>query len=419
MRPSEHEGRALFRGLNGGRGGRDPEAVARNQRGRLMGAMVEAVWRHGYAATTVAELVALAGVSKSTFYAHFQGKEECFLATFDAAVDALRERMDEARAGDGAPATGRLETALEVLGDGAVEQPRVAKLMTVESYAPGAAAVPHRNRFLGFLEEAVAEALGAERRDGDRPDPTARAVAAGICHAAYACVRDERPGGLAEGRGDLLEWALSYRDAGPAPGVPVEPPESTPPGRGEPSRRDAIARAALDVAAERGYAALTIPLISARAAISNQTFYEHFPSKQDAFLAGFSLVVEEVRETASAAYGRAGGGEEGVAAATWVLLERISRDELLASVALFELPALGAEVLDRRGLIRNCLGVLLPRGDRGAQGPSPLVVEAIVGGIATVVQLELAAGRAAGLTDLAPALARVALVPFRSAPLSA
>ena len=29
------------------------------------------------------------------------------------------------------------------------------------------------------------------------------------------------------------------------------------------------------------------PAISAAAAVSNQTFYEHFPGKQEAFLAGF------------------------------------------------------------------------------------------------------------------------------------
>ena len=48
--------------------------------------MVAAVARHGYAETTVGELVALAGVSKSTFYEHFPSKQECFLATFETIV---------------------------------------------------------------------------------------------------------------------------------------------------------------------------------------------------------------------------------------------------------------------------------------------------------------------------------------------
>ena len=43
----------------------------------------------GYADTTLRELVALAGVSKSTFYEHFESKQDCFLATFDDIVDEI------------------------------------------------------------------------------------------------------------------------------------------------------------------------------------------------------------------------------------------------------------------------------------------------------------------------------------------
>jgi AcrR family transcriptional regulator len=56
---------------------------------RLEGAMVEAVARHGFAGTTLRELVGLAGVSKSTFYQHFESKEDCFLATFDQIIAGL------------------------------------------------------------------------------------------------------------------------------------------------------------------------------------------------------------------------------------------------------------------------------------------------------------------------------------------
>ena len=70
--------------------------MARNQRGRLQGAMVEAVARHGFADTTLRELVSLAGVSKSTFYEHFESKQDCFLATFDYIGLEVERRVDEA-----------------------------------------------------------------------------------------------------------------------------------------------------------------------------------------------------------------------------------------------------------------------------------------------------------------------------------
>src|SRR4249919_1026617 len=72
----------------------EAEEVARNQRGRLQGAMVEAVARHGFSDTTLRELVSLAVVSKSTFYEHFTGKQDCFLATFDEIVLDVGGRVD-------------------------------------------------------------------------------------------------------------------------------------------------------------------------------------------------------------------------------------------------------------------------------------------------------------------------------------
>ena len=54
--------------------------------------MVEAVSRHGFAGTTLRELVALAGVSRTTFYEHFENKQDCFLQALDELVSRL-ERL--------------------------------------------------------------------------------------------------------------------------------------------------------------------------------------------------------------------------------------------------------------------------------------------------------------------------------------
>ena len=62
---------SLFRNLSGRPGGIGREDVARHQRARLEGAMLEAVGRHGFAHETIGELVGLAGVSRSTFYELF------------------------------------------------------------------------------------------------------------------------------------------------------------------------------------------------------------------------------------------------------------------------------------------------------------------------------------------------------------
>jgi AcrR family transcriptional regulator len=74
--------------------------VASSQRARLLAAMATVVARKGYAATTVADVVSAAGVSRSTFYELFTSKEACFLDAYREGVDellgAVREAVHEA-----------------------------------------------------------------------------------------------------------------------------------------------------------------------------------------------------------------------------------------------------------------------------------------------------------------------------------
>jgi AcrR family transcriptional regulator len=55
--------------------------------------MVESVYQRGYAGTSVAHVIALAGVSRRAFYEQFSNKEDCFLATYDALVAESRKRV--------------------------------------------------------------------------------------------------------------------------------------------------------------------------------------------------------------------------------------------------------------------------------------------------------------------------------------
>ena len=72
----------------------------RNQRERLFAAMAATVAEKGYAATTVADLLDLSGVSRSSYYDHFSDKQDCFLAAVEALLGpALEEVIDDAAAG--------------------------------------------------------------------------------------------------------------------------------------------------------------------------------------------------------------------------------------------------------------------------------------------------------------------------------
>jgi len=70
-----------------------------SQEGRLICAVADAVASKGYAETTVADVIALAGVSRRTFYEHFEDKEACFLASYDTGAKAIFDAMAVAAAG--------------------------------------------------------------------------------------------------------------------------------------------------------------------------------------------------------------------------------------------------------------------------------------------------------------------------------
>ena len=76
-----------------GRHGLSPEFVARNQRERLIAGLTEALYEVGYQKTTVSLIGQRAAVSKSDFYKHFESKDDCFVAAYDAAIERIREQV--------------------------------------------------------------------------------------------------------------------------------------------------------------------------------------------------------------------------------------------------------------------------------------------------------------------------------------
>jgi AcrR family transcriptional regulator len=72
------------------------EELRASQRGRLICAIADAVAAEGYPATSVADVIVRAGVSRRTFYEHFADKEACFLAAYDSGAQAIYDAMVEA-----------------------------------------------------------------------------------------------------------------------------------------------------------------------------------------------------------------------------------------------------------------------------------------------------------------------------------
>lgn len=434
-----HPAESLFPKLTGGPGRMPPEQVARHQKARLEGAMVEAVARNGFASTTLRELVTLAGVSKSTFYDHFENKQDCFLATFDEIVDQVSARVGEAYRQPG-DFRERLVAGLRTFMRLAVDEPAAASLVAVESLTLGAAGVAHRDRASQGFELLIQQSFDHSPSEHKVSPLTVRAIVAGIRGVAYRHLRGGRGPELPNLVEELADWALNYQQeegeavrraaeaaAGPAPAPPPRPPnEESLPGWDEPpdsresrarlSQRERIIRAAAHVVVENGYHGLSIPAISGAAGVSNQTFYEHFDSKLEAFLAAFEAVAGEALAVTAAALTAEGNRIEAIGVGIRALLEHIAANEFFARLAFFELPTAGPVALDRADAMLDSFTAFLgPEGPSEiSKPPSRTLMAAIPSGLWAAIQHEIHEGRLETLPEIAPELTRIALVPIAS-----
>jgi AcrR family transcriptional regulator len=120
-----------------------------------------AVAEHGYAGTTVQDMLSRAQMSRRTFYQLFRNREECFLATYDAALAEAMERLALAHDGNGRRWHGQVEAALAALFEYLAAEPGLARVWLVEAPSLGAAGVERHERTMKQLPERLA---GSGRR---------------------------------------------------------------------------------------------------------------------------------------------------------------------------------------------------------------------------------------------------------------
>jgi AcrR family transcriptional regulator len=138
-----------------GRHGLPRDFVVHNQRERLIAGLAEAVAEKGYGGTTIADITRHAAVSRRTFYEHFDGKDECFVAAFDTVTEQLRERVEvafNAEEGWAAQITAGIEAMLVFLAS----EPNLARLAIVEALVAGPVVVERYDAavqtFLPYLQ---------------------------------------------------------------------------------------------------------------------------------------------------------------------------------------------------------------------------------------------------------------------------
>jgi len=458
-RASAHGRRGAGRAAGGGENGqkglpRGPQAlpraeVAAHQRERLIEAMVQAVNERGVVATTISDLVARAGISRRTFYEHFANKEECLLATYDAVVETEVRRLLGVYETAGEDWLSRLETMIRALFTALADRPDAARLICVEMGASGEVGVQRwadgTARFERFISQGFTQAPG----EGSIPDPVARAIVGALRKIVYSRVREGRSSKALKSEllgivPELMEWIAGYY---PTPrGVPRKPPYRKPryleggraPGslsspvpwvsRGLPrgehnlprgfvefNQRERIFDAIARLTAKSGYQALSLEDIAAAAAVSLQTFYSHFENKEEAFLATYEVGHSRAKAAVDRALAHQTDWLGGVRAGARALLEFLASEPALAHLACVDILIAYPHVAGRVEEANSAYAELLDM-DLGVGAPAdpstPVVTEAIVGGVFELLHDYIMRGLTRRLPELTDHVVYIALTPF-------
>jgi AcrR family transcriptional regulator len=415
-------------------------------RARLVEAMTRVIAAHGYRGASVARVAAAAGASRATFYSHFRDREDCFLAAYRAALDAL-ERSCRGAAGSNDP-----DAVLASLLAAAAAEPERARLLLLEAMAGPRAIREDHHRLLCEAERAAVQQAGCAlclplgTTHGGVTSVVSAALRAGgdaslgellpalstwlRCYAVLPGTRawDERawdelgcqvlasPGGPFQGLGEA-------NGAGPAslgrisalrPLLP-RGRSAAPRSISAEDRRRRLLEATAEVVARKGYAAASVADIVAAARVTRGAFYSHFGCKLDAFMAVLVKGLQESAAVAAAEFFVPEHWPDRVWNAARAFLTYLAEHPDAAYLGMVEVYAAGDAAIDRAQEQRSAFTLFLADGyrqsERAAALPS-LCSDAIAGAIEAMIRRLLLAGKGDRALELLPQCVYVALAPF-------
>jgi AcrR family transcriptional regulator len=414
--------------------------------------MIEAVNEQGFLATTISDLVSRAGISRRSFYEHFDNKEQCLLAAYDEIAKLLMQRLTDASRST-ADWPGQLEAFIRELFEAVGERPDLARLVCVEMGAAGPVGAQRWAQAATITQRFISDGFKRAPGHGTIPDPVARAIVGALRRILYSRVRAERSSKAlkAELLGllpDLLAWIVLYypspegipnrprrrrgREAtraqigGRAPGTlsprPLVGARGLPPGEHNLPRgfviynqRERIFDAIANLTAASGYSALSLDEIAAEAAVSLQTFYTHFANKQEAFLATYEVGHAKTMAYITQTLAGRSGWIEALRAGTTALLEFLASEPSYAHLACVDILIAYPHLADRLDTANAFYAELLNLRigeDAPALGATPIVGEAIVGGVFELLQDYILRGDTRELGELGEHIMYIALTPL-------
>jgi AcrR family transcriptional regulator len=395
--------------------------------------------RHGYAEASVARVVKQAGMSRATFYEHFEDRDDCFRAAFEEAAASIRAGLDAARR-----APGRVEPRA-MLGHVlmlAQENPAPTTLVLIEALAGDATVRARREELLDDVAALLDAYLAAYEEEIAIEIPV-RALLGGIGNLIGTRLFRREAGDLAGLLDDLLVWLSSYAlPAGrsrmssedwlelgraweairekppPAPREDRSLPRgksALPPGQVASEHRERIVEAIASCVRAKGYAETTVGDLVAAAGITRAAFYEQFRNKEDAFLAAQALGLERSAGLAAARFFIEASWPERVWNSAEALVGYITDHADLAYASVIESYVAGPAAIRRAFDSRMAYTLFLEDGYRQrpeAEALPRICGEAISGATEEMLRRQMVSERTDQAQELVPPAVYVTLAPF-------
>jgi AcrR family transcriptional regulator len=376
----------LYKRLPHGPHGLGREAVARHQRARLHGGMAESVYQRGYAATSVAHVIALAGVSRRAFYEQFSNKEDCFLSTYDALVAASRKRVLQAWLSERGWAN-RLYAACRVFLAGIAEDPRGANMVLIESVGVGPRGHERIQLTATAFERVVATGFSLTPDGIALPPLAPRAIVGGVRFVVVRRLREGRERELAGLTDELLDWVNSYRSTSI---MRLRTLGSARPPRlvvkrarflTREDRRSRVMDAMVQLALEDGYTNITDSEIARAASVSTEAFHREFAGKEECLLAVLDEFAAEAHDAVRRATRHDSNWPEGVHKGVEALIGYCAAHPGLVKLSFIDLFDAGNGVVERlSGVLDGFISVMTSRVPTPQRAPG-VAAEAIMGAI--------------------------------------
>jgi AcrR family transcriptional regulator len=199
------------RRLPRGRHALAPEEVVRDQRERLLAAVPRVVAERGYEATSVADIVRAAAVSRNAFYKSFSDKQDCFAIAHELGHERLFEILTgPCEEGQGATVEERVRRSLTAVLDALAADPDLARLLFVEAPSAGEGIALRYHEWLQRYGTLLRSAVPEASSEASPPPEVEGVIVGGIASRVASEVLRGRGAQLRDLTTPFVDYILAF-----------------------------------------------------------------------------------------------------------------------------------------------------------------------------------------------------------------